>query len=229
MDLKNYWDLQPYESKKWQENRYKRFGFVWGDEPGPTAKMAAQLFEEKGCKNILVVGCGYGRECVYFYEKGFKVTGIDLSEEGIKLAKHWSQEKKLNIDFYVDSVLDMKHPNDGYDAVFSHKVFHQFRYKDRKKMIEECHQVLKDNGILFLSDLSVHDAEFGIGVEIERNMFERPHRPYRPIYFLSKDHLDEFDVFDIEEVKPFSYLESHPGESTEHEHHLLIIVGRKNI
>src|SRR3989304_7377805 len=38
-------------------------------------------------KNILEIGCGVGTDLIKFAEKGARVTGVDLAEKSIELAK----------------------------------------------------------------------------------------------------------------------------------------------
>src|SRR3989344_6150469 len=50
-------------------------------------------------KKILDAGCGSGRDSAYLTEDGYDVTGIDLSEEMIKIAKTKSYAKFKIMDF----------------------------------------------------------------------------------------------------------------------------------
>lgn len=56
------------------------------------------------CKNkILDLGCGMGHYSNYMYNKGFEVTGIDFSEEMIKIA----QNNNSDINFLVSDICDL--------------------------------------------------------------------------------------------------------------------------
>ncbi len=57
------------------------------------------------CNNkILDLGCGMGHYSNYMYNKGFDVTGIDFSEEMIKIARNMNS----NIKYIVSDVCDLK-------------------------------------------------------------------------------------------------------------------------
>lgn len=226
----SYWSLQKVESVKWQEERYLKNGKVWGTEPGPTVAYSSNFFFGSGKRNILVIGCGYGRECMYFANNGFDVTGIDFSFEAIKMANEWNDiEGFNNLKFYQGNALQLQFKNQSFDAIFSHKVFHQFNKNDRKIMISEIYRVLGKSGVFVLSDLSITDPEFGNGELIEENTFIRPdpNKIYRPIHFVSKDNLSEFYQFNLRDVSEVSEWETHPGENTEHKHEFLRISGEK--
>ena len=56
------------------------------------------------CKNkILDLGCGMGHYSNYMYNKGFEITGIDFSEEMIKIA----QNNNSDINFLVSDICDL--------------------------------------------------------------------------------------------------------------------------
>lgn len=223
-----YWAQQKLLGKEWQEKRYRENKMVWGTDPGPTAPVAEVFFSQHRLRKLLVIGCGYGRECIYFARKGFEVTGVDTSLEGLKLAREWmTRERVMNIKFELGDALNLHYDEANFDGVFTHKVLHQFNREDRQAMMNEIHRVLRPGGLFFLSDLSVSDPEFGSGEEIESRTFERPHRPYRPIHFLSMDHLEEMEGFRLVHVEEVGHWEIHPGESTEHQHFFLQIIGQK--
>lgn len=226
--FKRYWEIQAIEGKKWQESRYQNNGLVWGKEGGPTVEYATQYFKQQNVKRILVIGCGYGRECIYFADHDFHVVGIDMSAEGIRLAHEWlTQEYRDNVRFLIGNALDLEFSNDSFDAIFSHKVFHQFNQQDRSMMLNEMHRVLSPHGVFVLSDLSVSDPEFGIGVEVEKHTFEREKRAYRPIHFMDANSLQEFSAFELVDVREIDFWETHPGEKVEHKHVFLRVTGRK--
>jgi SAM-dependent methyltransferase len=68
----------------WQE-RYLRSGKIWGNEPSPTASLAAELFQRHGVQRVLVPGAGYGRNAGFLSRVGFTVTGVEVSQEAISL------------------------------------------------------------------------------------------------------------------------------------------------
>jgi ubiquinone/menaquinone biosynthesis C-methylase UbiE len=57
---------------------------------------------------ILDVGCGTGRHSVGLAEKGYDVTGIDLSEQMLQKARIKAGKKNLNIEFIQTDARDFK-------------------------------------------------------------------------------------------------------------------------
>ncbi len=60
---------------------------MWGFKPADSAIETVDLFLKKELHKILIPGFGYARNAKIFSDKGFKVTGIEISETAITLAK----------------------------------------------------------------------------------------------------------------------------------------------
>ena len=72
---------------------------------------------------ILDLACGKGRHSIYLNKLGYQVTGVDLSENSISIAKESSNE---TLQFKTH---DMREPmNETFDAVFN--LFTSFGYFD---------------------------------------------------------------------------------------------------
>ena len=97
---------------------------------------------------ILDLACGKGRHAVYMNQKGFDVTGLDLSAKSIAHALRFENPK---MEFFVH---DMRQPFriNYYDYVFN--LFSSFGYFEKEKdnfdTIKYAVKALKKNGILVL-------------------------------------------------------------------------------
>ncbi len=106
---------------------------------------------------MLDVACGKGRHAVHLAEKGFDVTGIDLSEDSIKEALVHETEK---LHFYMH---DMRLPFyiNYYDYAFN--FFTSFGYfttrREHDNSIRTIAQSLKQDGCFVMDYLNVHYAE----------------------------------------------------------------------
>jgi ubiquinone/menaquinone biosynthesis C-methylase UbiE len=95
-------------------------------------------------KTILEVGCGVGTDLVRFARGGAMVTGIDLAETSIELARKNFNHNGLQADLQVMDGETMSFPDNSYDVVYAHGVL-QYTCDDRR-MIMELHRVLKPGG-----------------------------------------------------------------------------------
>ena len=101
---------------------------------------------------IVDVGCGRGRHSITLAERGYAVTGFDLSPEAIRKAKLKASERGLNeITFRVQ---DMRQPlDDSFNAAVNLFTTFGYFYEDseNRKVLESVQQMLNENG-LFLID-----------------------------------------------------------------------------
>ena len=106
---------------------------------------------------MLDVACGRGRHCRTLAEKGFRVTGIDISFDSIAFAK---QFEKDNLSFYVH---DMRLPFwvNYFDHAFN--FFTSFGYfktrREHDDAIRTIAKSLRPGGIFVIDYLNVHYAE----------------------------------------------------------------------
>lgn len=102
-------------------------------------------------ESILDLGCGRGRHSLTLAEKGYRVTGVDLSQNAIEKAGKIAEQRKLtNVEFKVG---DMRVPlPETFDAVLN--LFTTFGYflndKENEKVFESVQSMLKPGGIFFM-------------------------------------------------------------------------------
>ena len=110
-------------------------------------ELIGQLALEPGSR-VLDVGCGVGNDLSRFVKAGARVTGIDLAEHSIELAKRNFEFRELPGKFLVMNGEDMELPDASFDVVFCHTVLHFT--PDPEKMIAEILRVLRPGGMAIL-------------------------------------------------------------------------------
>lgn len=71
-------------------------------------------------KTMLHLQCHFGQDTLSWSRLGAKCTGVDLSDEGINLAKSLNEELKLDAEFVCCNVLETsKYVNETFDIVFT--------------------------------------------------------------------------------------------------------------
>ena len=106
---------------------------------------------------ILDIGCGKGREAFCLNDRGFRVTGIDISETVVNEAKKSAILHNVDICFSVSDDKNLPFGDKMFDIVIIWaQTFGLFGKNDRNRILNECRRVLGQNGIL---SVSVHDRE----------------------------------------------------------------------
>ncbi|MCL6601166.1 MAG: class I SAM-dependent methyltransferase [Alicyclobacillus macrosporangiidus] len=192
-------------------------GRIWGDDPCPSALMANEHFRSANVKDLLVPGCGYGRNSVFFAEKGYRVTAFDVSDVAIELATAQARERSIDIDYAVGDIFDAAFlTGKEFDGIYLSNVLHLFLAAERDKLVRRLTSLLKRGGIFAFSCISVFDTNnYGIGPEVEPNTFEK--HEGKPLHFF-----DEIEIrtkleadYKILEQKLHVQTEADPSGETE--------------
>jgi len=102
--------------------------------------------------SVIDVGCGTGRHSRHLAEKGFMVTGIDLSTYSLQVARHYTND---NLRFYRH---DMRQPfgKSMFHVVLN--LFTSFGYFETKEenlqVIENMYNAMKPGGVLVIDYLN---------------------------------------------------------------------------
>ena len=105
---------------------------------------------------VLDLGCGYGSAARYLAANfGCSVTGTNISEKELELARNRSEEAGLDhlLSFEYGDFHHLKYPGDSYDVVWSQDAF--LHAVDKMAVLSECRRVLKPGGTLVFSDILV--------------------------------------------------------------------------
>lgn len=95
-------------------------------------------------KKVLEVGCGVGIDLVRFAKEGARVTGVDLSQTAIDLAKKNFAQNGQKGDFRVMDGEHLQFEDNQFDMVYAHGVL---QYTENAvQMINEIKRVLKPGG-----------------------------------------------------------------------------------
>ncbi len=138
-------------TKKAWNKTFKQHGkfFIKPQEDIP--KLARE-WKKKKVKRILDLGCGSGRHVVYFAKKGFEVYGIDIAEEGIKIAKKWLKEKELKAKLRVGDIYKkLPYKSNFFDAIICIRTLNHGKIEWIRKTIKEIWRVLRPSGYLFVT------------------------------------------------------------------------------
>lgn len=133
-----------------------------------------RLRSEPGTREILELGCGYGRDTKFLASQGFHVRGVDLvgpptvpgdSSDSLEFVEADSFE-------YLRSL-----PAKAVDAVYSNMFFNMdFTEAEHRELMVRIHRVLRPQGRHFYSARSTSDPWYGRGKKVGPDTFDpAPH------------------------------------------------------
>ena len=109
----------------------------------------------------------------FFYHKGAQVTGLDLSQNLIKIAIRKNNE----ISFVVGNFLKLPFKNESFDGIWAHAALvHLESVTDVKKALSEFHRTLKNKGVI---NIYVRESSDGKEFEIVKDKTVNNERYFR--------------------------------------------------
>ena len=116
-----------------------------------------------GRKTFLELGCGNGRDSLYFASNGLDVTAVDSSNIAIDNLKKTSNSCNFLCDDFVES--DELYRN-KYDICYSRFTIHAIDLESEKKLISNVYNALNGNGIFCVEVRSIFDPLYGLGENV---------------------------------------------------------------
>jgi len=127
------------------DEKYSNEESYWGKLP---SSMARIIFQKHltGNPRLLDVGCGEGRDSIFFAQNGCQVTGFDASDVGVKKSISLAKELNLSIRFFQADINQYR-LDEFYDVVFSSGALHYIPMKLREEIIENYKQHTNAGGL----------------------------------------------------------------------------------
>ncbi|MCL5774014.1 MAG: class I SAM-dependent methyltransferase [Firmicutes bacterium] len=148
---------------------------------------------------VLEIGCGNGSHTVHYAKEVKKISGIDVAESLITLAKERAASESIrNADFTAGSVLNIKdiYLDRKFSCVISQRCLINLpEWLYQQDAISQIHSLLENDGLLLLTEgfqeeldnLNGVRAKFGLAeiktVDYNRNMLRKDFEPFIKKYF----------------------------------------------
>lgn len=114
-------------------------------------------------KSILDIGCGGGILSEALAQRGAGVTGIDMAELSLKVARMHLHESGLEVDYQLATAEAFAIDNAGsFDIVTCLEMLEHV--PDPASVIDAAVKLLKPGGLLFLSTINRNAKAFALGI-----------------------------------------------------------------
>ncbi len=128
------------------DKRYNTEDYYWGLMPNGICYDIMKILPPVKPYRVLDIGCGEGKDAVFFAKCGYAVTAFDISEQGIEKAKRLAEHNKADVNFFKADIFDYR-PDKEYDIVFSSGVLHFIQQTQRKEFCDSLKAHTADRGI----------------------------------------------------------------------------------
>lgn len=211
-NVKEFWDnrpcniqhsQQPIGSKEYFDEVEQKKFFV---EPHILSFTNFSMWKNK---TVLEIGCGIGTAAINFAKNGAIYTGVELSEESLKLTKQRFKIYDQQGDFYSGDAEQLSNflPEQKFDLIYSFGVIHHT--PNPKNVINQLKKYMHHNSILKIMVYAKHSwKNFMIEAKLDQ-----PEAQFGcPIAFTyTKEEIeqellgDEFKVISIDQDHIFPY------------------------
>jgi SAM-dependent methyltransferase len=153
--------VRPWYETIFDERYPELFGPLERDPEEEVARIVDLLPIPAGAA-VVDLGCGRGRHAIPLSRRGFRVTGVDLSEMMLRLARERAGREKVSVEWVREDMRVFTRPG-AFDACLS--LFTSFGYFDdgeNQRVLENVAESLKPGGTLLLD---LRNAQKGLAGE----------------------------------------------------------------
>ena len=161
--MQSHFVKKPYES---HDDEYRRMEVAgtkswfrrnrpWDIDPHDQHFLKDVFAQPWAPKNgqAIELGCGTGPLTRWLTKKGFKTTGVDISETAVRMAR--KQSKQFTIDYRVADICTKEVRSFGkFDLCVDGRFFHGItNLKDRNAVLANVRRLLKPKGVFVLMSM----------------------------------------------------------------------------
>ena len=133
--------------------------YVFGTDPSDWAREIARLVGPGDA--VLDLGCGEGRDSVFFAELGAVVTGVDPAAEGLDKAWRLARRRGVRVRWIEGGMIDAL-PAGRFDLIFSCGTIHYVPRAERRPLFRRLAAMTRPGGhqahVVF-TDRLVHEEK----------------------------------------------------------------------
>lgn len=150
-------NIDPIETEK-----FTRLSEIWWNPQGPMKSLhhihpvRLNYIEARAGlkgKRILDIGCGGGLLSESLAKKGAQVTGLDVNQAMLDLARHHARRSGLTVEYRMGSAESLaKVEKNGFDGVVCMEVLEHV--PDPSRLIRACRDLVKPGGDVFFATIN---------------------------------------------------------------------------
>ena len=174
---------------------------------------------------VLDVACGTGEFSVRLAEKGYSVTGVDLSDEMLAIAKVKADQSGVTIPFYQQNMIELD-MGEQFDSIviFCDSLNYLHTESDVQSTFQRVYEQLKSGGLFMFDVHSVFKIEHVFAgqtfadvqdeVSYIWNSFEGEEPfsvEHELTFFVKEEESDQYDRFDEDHYQRTYDIETYKG------------------
>jgi tellurite methyltransferase len=128
------------------EEKYSGKTNYWGITPSPLClKVLSMMPFDKRIK-LIDIGCGEGRNAIFFARNGYEVTAFDSAMAGVEKTKHNAEQAGVQINVFQADLNEYR-LKEKFDVIFSLAALHYIRPELKKEILDNYRDFTNDGGL----------------------------------------------------------------------------------
>jgi tellurite methyltransferase len=134
------------------DQKYAGKEYYWGKTPSKMCDQVLELIKPNANSHpkLIDLGCGEGRNAVYFARHGFDVLGLDISMPGLEKTRKYAEESGVNVATIHSDIINYE-LEDVYDVIFSTGTLHFLSPEMREKRFQNYKSHTSPGGLNVLN------------------------------------------------------------------------------
>jgi tellurite methyltransferase len=128
------------------DKQYNQEEYYWGKKPSALCHKILEMMPPEKPLKVLDVGCGEGRNAVFFAKNGYEVTAFDLSPQGVEKTKLYADEIGVKIKAFQANLIKFR-LEEKFDIIFSIAALHYIPLKARKEILDNYKKFTTEQGL----------------------------------------------------------------------------------
>ncbi len=128
------------------DERYEHPGYYWGKIPSNSCYRVLQILPPDRPLRLLDIGCGEGRNAVFFARNGYQVTAFDTSARGIEKTKQLAADVGVPIEAFAADINEFR-LTEPFDVLFSTGVLQYVPPEQRKDLFDNYRAYTSPGGL----------------------------------------------------------------------------------
>ena len=137
------YEVSPYEDK------YKKEEYFWGLEPSTMCLKVLELLPPSRPLKLIDIGCGEGKDAVFFARCGYEVSAFDISDAGIEKTKRLAEQARVPVRVFKANLWDYR-LDEKFDILYSSGVLAYIKPELRDEIMENYKSHVACNGLAAL-------------------------------------------------------------------------------
>lgn len=195
-DLPNYYTFDYYKDERHYKKFFNENGSLRNDSDDymNRIRIIETYVSKRGA--LLEIGAAHGDFLYALKNRGWKTSGIEISEDAVKIAK-----EKNNIDLYTGTLESFESKN-KFDVICMFQTLEHL--PNPKFLIDKSFELLNPNGIIVIEVPNINSFDMKINFERKRLSYDLPRHlsHFSPSFLKKQMEIAGFSILKIDRYYP---------------------------